>query len=83
MGEWMLVLAAGAVRLAYCVAWTLSAVFREGVRARNLAALARAAGPGAVVLDRRADGVVTAVWTHHAAQAALTKRTEQTERTVR
>ncbi|MDH6107827.1 hypothetical protein P3T36_006439 [Kitasatospora sp. MAP12-15] len=71
MGEWMLVLTAGAVRVLYLVAWSL----RESARNRSLVALVRAAGPGATVLDRRADGGVLAVRTHGPAEGALSKGT--------
>jgi hypothetical protein len=60
---WMLVLAAGAVRVMSGVAWSWLAAARQCALRRDLAVLLRAAGPGATVVDRRADGAFLAIWT--------------------
>jgi hypothetical protein len=65
---WTLVLAAGAVRVLTAVAWTWLAVARQAARRRDLEALLRSAGPGARVLERRADGAFLAIWTQDAQQ---------------
>ena len=62
-GPLMLLLAAGAVRLASSAAWSWLETLRDRSRRRSLEALARAAGPGATMVDRCADGGMLAIWT--------------------
>lgn len=49
------------IRVAYSVSLHCVAIFRERTRGRAVEALVRAAEPGSGVLDRRADGSLTAV----------------------
>jgi hypothetical protein len=49
----------GAARLAYSLVCLWTSVARERQRGQTLVALLRAAGPGAVVEDVRADGALT------------------------
>jgi hypothetical protein len=64
----LLVLMAGAVRLVSGVTWSWLELLKERARRRGLAALTRAAGPGATVIDCQADGGVVTVWTQGAAK---------------
>lgn len=52
----LIIVAAGAIRLAAAVVSWLAERSGERTRARTLTALLRLAGPGATLIDRRADG---------------------------
>jgi hypothetical protein len=54
---------AAAVRLAWWVVACCAEMVQDFVHGLVLAALARAAGPGATVVERRADGTVLAITT--------------------
>ncbi len=62
-GPLMMLLAAGVIRLASGMAWSLLETLRDRCRRRSLEALARAAGPGVTMMDRCADGGMLAIWT--------------------
>jgi hypothetical protein len=62
-GPLMMLVAAGAVRLVSGAVWSWLETLRDRSRRRSLEALARAAGPGATMVDRCADGGMLAIWT--------------------
>jgi hypothetical protein len=57
----MVVVTAAAVRLAWWAVARCSEMVQDFIHGLALAALARVAGPGATVIERRADGTVLAV----------------------